>query len=47
VSERLEEDEDFDFKSYKPTNFSETKFANHAAQVYSKFREVYPALVQG
>ena len=45
VSKMLEEDSNYDFKSYKPANFSETKFANHAAQVYCKFREVYPALV--
>ena len=30
---------------YRPTNFSQTKFANSAAIVYNKFREVYPALV--
>ena len=45
VCQELSEQEDFELKMYRPTNFSETKFANSAAIVYNKFREVYPALV--
>ena len=45
VCEDLAERVDFEFKMYRPTNFSETKFTNSAAIVYTKFRAVYPALV--
>ena len=45
VGEELEKNEDFDFKMYRPAAFSETKFANSASIVYTKFRELFPALV--
>jgi hypothetical protein len=45
VGEELEKNEDFDFKMYRPAAFSETKFANSASLVYTKFRELFPALV--
>ena len=40
------EDGEFDFKLYRPVSFSETKMANHSGKVYTKFRQVYPALVR-
>ena len=45
VCEEMEKQDDYDFKSYRPCSFSETKFANSAALVYKKFRSVYPALL--
>ena len=45
ISKELQQDEGYDFKACRPVNFSETKFANSAALVYSKFRQAYPALI--
>lgn len=40
----METKKDFAFKMYRPAAFSETKFANSAAVVYSKFRSTFAAL---
>ena len=45
VCQEMEKQDEYDFKTYRPRSFSETKFANSAALVYKKFRAVYPALV--
>ena len=44
VCEQLKKEPDSVFKMKRPSGFSETKFANHAHNVYEKFRNNFRAL---
>ena len=45
VSKDLEKDSETAFKMKRPASFSETKFADHAHEVYDKFRNNYQSMV--
>ena len=40
VSKHLEKDSETAFTMKRPASFSETKFADHAHEVYDKFRSI-------
>ena len=45
VCQKLQEDPEETFKMSRPAKFSETKFADHAHEVYTKFRNNFKALI--
>ena len=46
ICQELEEEPESVFKMKRPAKFSETKFADHAHQVYDKFRNNFKAMVK-